>query len=267
MNPEIIGEDNHLIVANKPAGWVTQGAMPGVASLYDAVCAYVREKYRKPGNVFLGVVSRLDAPVSGVVCFARTSKAAARLNEQFRERHVRKIYLAVTRAPQFLTDAEPGVTCGCCENFLYHDDAARRVRIVREGVSGARFASLDWRLCAFDPSQGHTLLAVELHTGRKHQIRVQLASHGMPIVGDTLYENIGNPLYAGRSGRYDEKDVGRIRIPDRIRLHAWRLTLEHPVRREPTTFEAPVPDRFFPRDRIPDVLKMIALRADESGES
>lgn len=291
MQLEILYEDNHLIVVNKPAGWVTQGALPGVPSLYDAVCDYLKEKYHKPGNVYLGVVSRLDAPVSGVICFARTSKAAARLNEQFHLHTTQKRYLAVVESAivsaaftaasstqpvrtagvpsvEFATMAhatmEPAiaarlpavsqVTSGICEDWLYHDDRACRVRVVPKGTDGAKSASLAWYCVAADVRTQQALLEIDLHTGRKHQIRVQLASRGMPIMGDPLYGPRNRPanrqiernaLYGGRLSDYD-RDRPRSEERLRIALHASRLVLEHPVRHEMLTFEAPMPAYFFP---------------------
>lgn len=265
---DVLWEDNHLIVVNKPAKWVTQGAAgqtsssqtSSVTSLYDETCAYIKAKYRKPGRVYLGVVSRLDAPVSGVVCFARTSKAAARLNEQFRGHTVRKTYLAVVQSPDSLADA--ATASDRCEDFLLHDDSARRVRIVSQETPGAKFASFDWTLLHYDRTSRRALLAIDLHTGRKHQIRVQLAARGMAIVGDTLYaphqkryDKETRHRNEGRSSRHHSviagkwsvgaSDVsGAIRLPERIQLHAWQLSLDHPVRHERMTFTASVPDDF-----------------------
>ncbi len=251
MQLEILYEDNHLIVVNKPSGWVTQGALPGAASLYDAVCDYLKVKYHKPGNVYLGVVSRLDALVSGVVCFARTSKAAARLNEQFRSHTTQKRYLAVVHSDVFPSDFEG--TSGVCEDWLYHDDRACRVRVVALRTPGAKEALLTWKCVAMDAPRRQALLEIELQTGRKHQIRVQLASRGLPILGDPLYgsRNRGpdrsterNALYDARSRDYD--GVSANGGKSRIALHASRLVLEHPVRHESLTFEAPMPAHFFP---------------------
>ena len=189
----LLYEDNHLIAVSKRAGDIVQGDKTGDVPLSDKVKAYLKEKYRKPAGVYLGVVHRLDRPVSGVVLFAKTSKALPRLNKMFAEHNgVRKTYLAIVanRPPQ----QHPG----------------------------SKKAVLDYRLVA--QSERYFLLEVELHTGRHHQIRCQLAKIGCPIRGDLKY---GAP----RSN------------PDgSISLHAWHLELEHPVSHTQITIEAPLPE-------------------------
>lgn len=202
----ILYEDNHLLVVDKPAGLLTQPARAGDDSLLDRARASVKDRYGKPGNVFLGLVHRLDRNVSGVVVFARTSKAASRLAEAFRGRRVTKSYLAVVE----------GVTAASMA--LEHRLLERDGGVVVDPAGKA--ARLDFQRVAVAP--GASLLRVALHTGRKHQIRAQLAAAGHPIVGD--------PRYGRRSAHIA-----------RPGLHAERLALAHPVGGAPLAFAAPLP--------------------------
>ena len=210
---DILFEDNHVVAVNKPAGWPSTHFDGSEETVDRLVKAYLKEKYRKPGNVFLGVVHRLDEPVSGALAFARTSKAAARLSEQFREGAVEKTYWAVVEGDR-LPDA------GAFEDHLRKDDAAARVEVVPAGAPGAQLARL-----LFTVRHRHGGLAlVELrpHTGRKHQLRVQLASRGWPIYGDAKYGS-------------------RHALGPAIGLHARSLTFLHPTSKNPTTVTADVP--------------------------
>ncbi|WP_145283923.1 RluA family pseudouridine synthase [Pirellulimonas nuda] len=197
-------EDNHLLAVNKPAGLPTMGVAEDRPSLLAEARAYIKAKYDKPGKVYLGIVSRLDAPVTGVVLLARTSKAAGRLCEAFRSRTVGKHYLAIVAG-----DPEPS---GRLEHHLRKDERHRRVHTTSEKATGAQLAVLDYEVAA--RGNGLAALRVTLQTGRKHQIRVQLAAAGWPIVGDRKYGS-DRPLAAG------------------IALHAYRLDIDHPVRHEP----------------------------------
>jgi 23S rRNA pseudouridine1911/1915/1917 synthase len=212
MQPLVLYEDNHLLVVDKPAGMVTQGALPGEPSAVEWSRQYLKEKYHKPGNVFIGVVSRLDRDVSGVLILARTSKGAARLNDAFRSRTVEKTYWAVVE----------GKLAGplTCVDHLAEDTGFKKMAVV--GADDP--AGLEARLTArpLRSVQAGTLVEVALETGRKHQIRVQLASRGLPIVGDRKYG-------------------ARRKFEHGIALHARRLTCPHPTRDETLTFEAPVP--------------------------
>ncbi len=219
---EILLEDGPLIAVNKPAGLLTQGVPHGQASLESLVKQYLREKYAKPGNVYLGVPHRLDRPVSGIVVFARNSKAAARLAEQFRERTVQKFYLAVT-------ERVPEQQQGRLSDWLLKDAVAAHVTVVPPMTEGAKEAILDYRVLA--ERDGRALLEIELHTGRMHQIRVQLASRGYPIVGDLQY---GATLTPAAAATYD-------RLVSPIALHARRLCLSHPIRYDRIELEAPLP--------------------------
>lgn len=220
MDLDILLEDGPLIAVNKPAGLLTQGVPHGHPTLEATVKQYLRQKYSKPGNVYLGVPHRLDRPVSGVVVFARNSKAAARLAEQFRDRSVRKFYLAIT-------DGVPEEPAGRLIDWLLKDAAAAHVTVVQPQTEGAREAVLDYRLLA--QSDGRALLEIELHTGRMHQIRVQLASRGWNIVGDCQYGASLAP-----EATYD-------RLSSPIALHARRLCLAHPIRYDHIELNAPVP--------------------------
>jgi 23S rRNA pseudouridine1911/1915/1917 synthase len=211
---DVLYEDNHLLVLNKPAGLVTMGVAPGEPSLLAIAKSYIQRKYAKPGNVYLGAMSRLDAPVTGIVLFARTSKAAARLTEQFRTREVDKLYWAV------VSGAAP--SSGDCVDHLLKDERHRKMHVVERPQPGSVEARLSYRRLA-KVDRGESLLEVTLETGRKHQIRLQLASRGMPIVGDRKY---------GSS----------VAFAPGIALHARRLIVEHPTRHESMTFTAPLPE-------------------------
>lgn len=210
---DILFEDNHCLAIAKPAGVLSTHYQGTEETLDRAVKGYLKAKYRKPGNVFLGVVHRLDRPVSGVLLFARTSKAAARLAEQFRQGTVEKTYWAVV---------EGGVAkaAGTLEDWLKKDQTIGRVEVVEPRTPGARQALLHFQRKA--AHGGLTWLEVRPQTGRTHQLRVQLAHRGYPIYGDAKY--------------------GSVRIFDgAIALHARALTFLHPVRYEPITLTAEVP--------------------------
>jgi 23S rRNA pseudouridine1911/1915/1917 synthase len=210
---EILYEDNHCLAVFKPSGVVSAHFQGREETLDRAVKAYLKAKYQKPGNVFLGVVHRLDKPVSGVLLFARTSKAAARLAEQFREGTVEKLYWAVV-------EGDVNRTAGTLEDWLRKDTVTGRVEVTEPQERGARQALLHYQRRAIHG--GLTWLEVRPQTGRTHQLRVQLAHHGHPIYGDAKY--------------------GSIRTLDQgIALHARSLTFLHPVRYEPITLTAESP--------------------------
>jgi 23S rRNA pseudouridine1911/1915/1917 synthase len=210
---EILYEDNHLLAVNKPAGLATMGVAQGETSLVVLARQYIKRRYNKPGKVYLGVVSRLDTETSGVVVFARTSKAAARLTEQFRTREVRKTYWAIVVA-------RPRLAEGDLVDWLWKDEARQRMAVVEASTAGAKEARLRYRTVGRAGSG--TLLEIDLLTGRKHQIRVQLSARGWPVLGERKYGR-GGPFAAG------------------IALHARRLEFEHPVRRERLELVAPLP--------------------------
>ena len=211
---EILYEDNHVIVLIKPPGLATMGLPDGKETLFTQTKAYIKEKYAKPGDVYLGVVSRLDVPVSGLVLFARTSKAAARLNEQFREHTVEKIYAALVEGIIFPAEAE-------CVDYLCHDGRHRKVWQTQS--DGGKESKLHYRTLR----QIHqcTLIEIRLETGRKHQIRAQLAGRGFPIRGDIKYG-------------------AKMSFPKGIALHAWKLTFSHPTTKERIELCAPLPAMF-----------------------
>lgn len=213
MQFEILYEDNHLLVVNKPAGLATMGAKPGKPTLLAEAKKYIAEKYSKPGNVYLGVVSRLDAPVTGVLTIARTSKAAKRLTEAFRERRVEKIYWAVVPGR---VDPPTGELVDHVRKHERH----RKVLVVSEAAHGAQLAKLRYQTLACE--RGKSLLEVQLETGRKHQIRVQLAERSHAIVGDRKYGS-ELPFASG------------------IALHSRSIAFEHPVKKTPLTITADPP--------------------------
>jgi len=219
---DILLEDGPLIVLNKPAGLLTQGVPHAQISLESLVKQYLKEKHDKPGNVYLGVPHRLDRPVSGVVIFAKNSKAANRLAEQFRERSIRKTYLAVT-------ESVPVPTEGTLTDWLLKDAVAAHVSVVPAGTEGSKLAVLDYEVIAVKGSRA--LVQIELQTGRMHQIRVQFASRGWPIVGDKQY--------GAQLSERAAQDYNPLTSP--IGLHARRLILKHPVRYDEIRLEAPLP--------------------------
>jgi len=246
---DILFEDNHLLVVNKPAGLPTMGTPGDRATLLTVAKNYIREKYAKPGNVYLGIVSRLDAPTTGVVVLARTSKAARRLTEQFRSGTPRKIYWAIVEGVMEPAEDE-------CEDYLADDERHRKMHIVGPGMPGAKAARLRYRRLALleadnSPRKGDwsgqrnsfgrtktpagrvgvsthappghdSWLEVELLTGRKHQIRLQMSERGHPLLGDRKY---------GATSRFERG----------IALHARSLTIRHPVGGTELRLIAPVP--------------------------
>ena len=212
---EVLYEDNHIIIVSKRAGEIVQGDKTGDVTLSETVAAYLKEKYSKPGNVFVGVPHRLDRPVSGLVVLAKTSKALSRLNEMFRVGSVDKRYLAIVKNM-------PGQPEGRLENWLVRNEKQNRSYAYDKEVSGSKQAILNYRLVA--SSVNYHLLEVELLTGRHHQIRCQLAKMGCPIKGDLKYG-------AERSNRDGS-----------ISLHAFHVTFEHPVSHEMIDVKAPLPD-------------------------
>ena len=221
-NLQILCEDGPIMAVNKPVGLLTQGVPEGQPTLEGQVKQYLRERLAKPGNVYLGVPHRLDRPASGVVVFAKNSKAAARLAEQFRERTISKTYLVVTeRVPAPRKDR--------LTDWLLKDAEAAHATVVAPGTAGAKEAVLDYEVLAV--RDGRALLEIDLLTGRMHQIRVQLASRGWHVVGDQQY---GATLSTDEAAVYDPHVSA-------IALHALRLGLYHPIRYEPLWIEAPLP--------------------------
>lgn len=224
MTPEILLEDGPLIATNKPAGLLTQGVPNGLPSLESWVKQYLKEKYQKPGNVYLGVPHRLDRPVSGIVVFARNSKAAARLAEQFRDRTVQKTYLAVTQHV-------PHPSEGRLTDWLLKNAEQAHVSVVDSKTTGARQAILDYQV--IEEQAGRALVRVQLHTGRMHQIRVQLGSRDWPIVGDSQY---------GSTPPTSQFTDGSLPTTSAIALHAWQLRLFHPIRYDEINLQANPPN-------------------------
>lgn len=211
----VIYEDNHIIVVNKSASEIVQGDKTGDIPLSDMVKTYLKEKYQKPGNVFVGVTHRLDRPVSGLVVFAKTSKALSRLNEMFRVGDVQKTYWAIVKN-------EPKQPEGELVHWLVRNEKQNKSYAYEREVKDAKKAVLRYRMIGH--SDNYSLLEVELMTGRHHQIRCQLAKMGCPIKGDLKY---GSP----RSN------------PDgSICLHARRISFVHPVSKVRIDLEAPLPE-------------------------
>lgn len=211
---EILYEDNHCLAIVKPARMLVAGDRTGDKNLLDLAKEYLKEKYQKPGNVFLGLVHRLDRPVSGIVLFARTSKGASRLSEQFRLRNITKKYLAIV-------EGVPAKGNGKCRSWLLKDEQTNLVRIVPEGSTGAREGRLTWTV--IEQGKSRAILEIELETGRSHQIRVQLAEMGHPICGDVKYGSTTKTRGA-------------------IGLHASQLFFEHPTTHEEIRLSSPAPE-------------------------
>ena len=210
----VVYEDNHVIIVNKSSSEIVQGDKTGDKPLSETVKEYIKEAYAKPGNVFLGVVHRLDRPVSGLVLFARTSKALPRLNDMFRKGEVRKTYWAIVK------DAPPQ-QFGTLEHWLVRNEKQNKSYAYDREVPNSKKAILDYRVIG--RSDNYYLLEVNLKTGRHHQIRCQLAKMGCPIKGDLKY-----------GSKRSNKDGG-------ISLHSRRVAFKHPVRGDEVVITAPVP--------------------------
>lgn len=211
----VIFEDNHILAYNKKAGELVQGDITGDDSLLEALKSYIKEKYQKPGNVFLGLPHRLDRPTSGLVLFARTSKALSRLNAMFQSKEINKIYWAIVNKPLKLKSAT-------LKDYLRKNQEKNKSFVVTEKDKGAKLAMLNYHQIA--EIDRYALLEVELETGRHHQIRAQLARKEMSIRGDLKY---GYPR---------SNDDGS------ISLHARALDFIHPVSKEAVKLQAPVPE-------------------------
>ncbi len=219
---EVICEDGPVIAVNKPPGLISQGAPAGVPSLIGLVKDYLKDKYHKPGEVYLGVPHRIDRPVSGVVVFSRNSKCAARLAEQFALRQVRKTYLAVLECP-------PTEETGTLTDWLYRIPDQPKVIVCGPDHEDAKQAILHYKI--LKKHKGRALVEIDLGTGRMHQIRIQFGSRGWPIIGDDQYGSTMN--FPGTT-----RDTQR---ESPIALHAARLIIQHPVRYEPLPILAPIP--------------------------
>ena len=224
----VLYEDNHIIAVNKTCNEIVQGDKTGDTPLSEIVKAYIKEKYNKPGEVFLGVTHRLDRPTSGVVLFARTSKALTRLNEMFREKStslpfregsglgpINKTYWAIVQGAPKLPEAR-------LENWLVRNEAQNKSYIAQPGAKEAKQAILSYKTLA--KGENYTLLEVNLETGRHHQIRCQLAAIGCPIKGDLKY-----------GAKRSNPDGG-------ICLHARQIEFIHPVSKQDICITAPVPN-------------------------
>jgi 23S rRNA pseudouridine1911/1915/1917 synthase len=214
-NLQVIHEDNHLIVVNKRAGDIVQGDKTGDKPLSDVVKEYIKDKYNKPGEVFLGVVHRLDRPTTGIVVFARTSKALSRMNELFSNRATQKTYWAVVKN-------KPEKSQDKLVHYIKRNEKNNTSKAHLKEVPDSKLASLEYKI--IKELTNYTALEIELHTGRHHQIRAQLSAIGSPIKGDLKYGfDRSNP------------DGG-------IHLHARKLSFTHPVSKEVITIIAPAPD-------------------------
>ena len=213
----VVYEDNHIIIVNKTASEIVQGDKTGDTPLSETVKQYLKEKYQKPGNVFVGVTHRVDRPVSGLVLFAKTSKALSRLNEMFKRGEVQKTYWAVVKN-------RPPQEEGTLSHWLLRNEKQNKSYAYDKEKPGSKHALLDYRLIA--ASDNYFLLEVNLKTGRHHQIRCQLSKMGCPIKGDLKY------------------GFARSNPDGSICLHARRIAFVHPVSKENITVEAPLPPSF-----------------------
>ncbi|MBF0694755.1 MAG: RNA pseudouridine synthase [Flavobacterium sp.] len=214
-NLQVLYEDNHIIAVNKRAGDIVQGDKTGDKPLSDVVKEYIKKKYEKPGEVYLGVVHRLDRPTSGIVIFARTSKALTRLNEKFKNRETRKTYWAVVKN-------KPSENAATLVHYMTRNEKSNLSKAHVKEVPNSKVASLEYAVIA--ELNNYFALEVELHTGRHHQIRAQLSAIGSPIKGDLKYG-------------FDRSN------PDgSIHLHARKLQLSHPVTKQELVIEADPPN-------------------------
>ncbi len=206
---KIIYEDNHIIVVEKKPNIPSQSDKTGDIDMLTIVKDYIKEKYNKPGNVYLGLVHRLDRPVGGIMIFAKTSKAASRLSNQVREKIFKKEYLAVV-------DGKFEQKKGSLTDYLYKDERNNISKVVKKGKKNAKLANLDYEVLKYNNVKNLSLIKINLHTGRHHQIRVQLANFNHSIFGDQKY---------GTRGQGKQ-----------IALWAYKLTIIHPITKEEMEF-------------------------------
>lgn len=212
---EVLYEDNHLIAVNKRAGEITQGDKTGDEPLPEKVKRWIKKKYNKPGNVFCGVIHRIDRPTSGLIMLAKTSKGLSRMNAMFQKKEIQKTYWAIV-------EKAPAVEYGTLVNHLKKNEKKNKSGVVKETTEGAKRAELDYKVIA--KSDRYTLLEIDPRTGRHHQIRTQLAHIGCIIKGDLKY-----------GAKRSNKDGS-------ISLHARAVSFEHPIKKEPVKIIAPVPN-------------------------
>ena len=208
-NLKVIYEDNHIIVVEKPVNIPSQGDKTGDTDMLTIIKEYIKEKYNKPGNVYLGLIHRLDRPVGGVMVFAKTSKAAARLSEQVREKEFQKSYLVIV-------DGKMEKEKGFLEDYLLKNEKTNTSKVVKEGTKNSKYANLDYEVLKYDKELNLSVLKILLHTGRHHQIRVQLSSRGHSIYGDQKY-----------GGRGHGKQIA---------LWAYKLQINNPISKEKMEF-------------------------------
>lgn len=213
---EILYEDNHLLIINKPAMLPTMGVAESKPSVLTVAKQYIKQRDSKPGNVYLGVVSRLDAPVTGALLIAKTSKAAARLSAQFRDRKVDKTYRA-------MVEGTPIPANQSLQHWLRKDERHRRVHVTQKDIETAQEARLRFESVQPFPAIDATLLQIQLETGRKHQIRVQLAAIGHSVIGDRKYKS-------------------SVQFGPGIMLHSYRLAFQHPVGDQLINIQCETPD-------------------------
>lgn len=211
----VLYEDNHIIIVNKTTSEIVQGDKTGDTPLSETVAAWLKKKYDKPGNAFVGVTHRLDRPVSGIVVFAKTSKALSRLNEMFRNGEIKKSYWAIVKNT-------PPIKEETLQHYLVRNEKQNKSYAYTTPQKNAKQATLHYKLIA--RSEHYNLLEIDLKTGRHHQIRCQLAAIGCPIKGDLKY-----------GAQRSNKDGG-------ISLHARKITFIHPVSKKTIEITAPVPD-------------------------
>ena len=207
---EILFEDNHVIVAVKPANIPSQEDKTGDKDMLTLIKEYIKDKYNKPGNVYLGLVHRLDRPVGGVMVFAKTSKAASRLSEEVRSKSMQKHYLAIVNGKM---EKEKDTLV----DYLWKDEKKNTSYVVKEGKKNSKMAELDYEVLKYDEKEDLSLVKIDLHTGRHHQIRVQFSSRMHALYGDNKYHGRG----AGTG----------------ICLWAYKLSFKHPVSKEEMSFE------------------------------
>lgn len=223
---KILYEDNHIIVVEKPPNVPSQADKTTDEDMLTIIKKYIKEKYNKPGNVYLGLVHRLDRPVGGVMVFAKTSKAASRLSEQVRNKTFKKEYLAIV-------DGKLDVKSGTLEDYLVKNERNNLSKVTNKETKNAKYAKLDYEVLKYSKEINLSVLRILLHTGRHHQIRVQLANMGHSICGDQKY---------GTRGRGKQ-----------ISLWAYKLTIEHPITKKSMTF-TDIPEKIGPWVILEDIM-------------